>query len=368
MKVIHFIASIDKNDGGTTAYIQLLSSAISSKIELIIATGKTANPVQIPNVKVVFFEFSLWVLPRLKNNFLKLIEYEKPDIVHINGIWTPQNWLFQKVAQELGIKVILSPHGMLEPYILARNPWKKKLALFLYQDTAIRSADYIHVTASSELNQIRNLGYKQDSFVIPNGINLSEVRRKKDFRSIGEPLRILFLSRIHPKKGIEVLLEALALRKIPDFKLKICGTGEESYISSLKKKTSDLELNKKVFYPGAAYEDLKWDLFCWADIFVLPTYSENFGIVVAEALAVGIPVITTTETPWQELELNGCGWWIKLSKENLAKTLKIANELSPEQLKEMGKRGVELIEKKYEINFVAEAFLEAYKKKCVKNN
>jgi len=288
----------------------------------------------------------------IKKEFRTFLKTEKPDIVHINGIWNPQNWLFQKEAQMLGIKVILSPHGMLEPYILSRHPLKKKIGMALYQDKAIKRADYIHATAQSELDNFRKLGYNHPSATIPNGIDLSEVKQKTVWDT-GPINNILFLSRVHPKKGIELLIEAVAQLKTDRFKVIIAGEGAPAYVESLKK----LAIQKGVYtmfdFVGGVYGSQKWELYQKADLFVLPTYSENFGIVVAEALATGIPVITTTGTPWCELETNRCGWWIGLSLQNLSKALTSAINTSPEELSEMGLRGRKLVAEKYSIESVS---------------
>jgi hypothetical protein len=133
MKVIHFIAGIDKKEGGTSEYMRLLGLELKNHIEIIVATGVSPNPIDIAGVKIKFFETSVSRWFTMLKEFDQFLVSEKPDIVHINGIWSPQNWAFQKLAQELGIKVILSPHGMLEPWIMANNPLKKKIGLFLYQ-------------------------------------------------------------------------------------------------------------------------------------------------------------------------------------------------------------------------------------------
>ena len=159
MKVVHYIGSIDKNSGGTATYIQLLSAELIRYADLVVVTSRTSNPFELKGVKVYELDLGLSRWWSLKKDFEKILIKEKPDMVHINGIWDPQNWLFQQVCMEQRIKVVLSPHGMLEPYILKRNFLKKRIALALYQKKAIQSADYLHATASAELRQIRKLGF-----------------------------------------------------------------------------------------------------------------------------------------------------------------------------------------------------------------
>lgn len=359
MKVVHYIASIDKKDGGTSAYMKLLALELKNKVDLIIATGISPEPLVLDGVKVKFFKTNLSYLFFLEKDFKEFLEIETPDLVHINGIWTPDNWLFHKVAIKLGIKVVLSPHGMLEPYILNRNSLKKKIALLLYQDKAVKSAEYLHTTSKLELENIRDIGYHQKAIIIPNGIDISEVKPKSNWTK-NEKINILFLSRVHPKKGIETLIDAVAELKYDDLIINIAGEGDDDYISKLKKQAAKRSVSHLINFVGGVYGNDKWLLYKKSDLFVLPTFSENFGIVVAEALATGIPVITTKGTPWHELKTKGCGWWIDLSINNLKEALRDAIGKSQKELEEMGKRGIQLVKEKYDIKAVSHAMKDFY--------
>jgi glycosyltransferase involved in cell wall biosynthesis len=356
MKVIHYIASIDKAGGGTTEYMRLLSTALKTNITISIATAFSLEPIAIDGIQIQFFKSSISQWFSMMKEFEVFLKKEQPDLVHINGIWSPQNWGFQKVAQNLDIKVILSPHGMLEPWIMANNPWKKRLGLFLYQKKAIIKADYLHATAQIEVNSMRSLGFKNPIVMIPNGIDLSAIKGvKKDYGT----KKMVFLSRIHPKKGIELLLQAWRNTTTSGWILEIAGNGDDKYIRVLTESAADLP---NVYFVGAKYGEDKWNFLRSADVMVLPTYSENFGIVVAESLAVGVPVITTKGTPWEDLETNQCGWWIDLSIRNLQEYLQKVFKATTANLEDMGTRGISLVADKYEINAVASEMIQLYKK------
>lgn len=354
MKVIHYIASIDKSAGGTTEYIRMLSNVLKTDTSLRIATGISKDPITIDGVSVTFFNSSVLRWFSLMNEFRVYLEKEKADIVHINGIWSPLNWGFQKVAQELKIKVILSPHGMLESWILQHNPLKKKVALFLFQNRAIKNVDHIHATAPMEEDSIRKLGFKNPVCIIPNGIDLTGI---KEIKTQYGTKKMVFLSRIHPKKGVEVLLEAWRNCDTKDWTLEIAGNGDASYIETLRQSAKGL---KNVHFVGALYGEDKWNFLRSADVMVLPTYSENFGIVVPEALVVGVPVITTKGTPWQDLENYNCGWWIELSVMNLKSTLEEVFDTSINTLESMGNNGKNLVKEKYDIKAVGKNLVELY--------
>lgn len=361
MKVIQFIGSIDKNAGGTAIYIQLLASELIKYASLVVVTAKTPNPLELKGVKVYALNFRLSRLWSLKKDFANILINEKPDVVHINGIWDPQNWLFQQVCIKYKVKVLLSPHGMLEPYILKRNSLKKKLALALYQKKAILAADYLHATALAELKQIRKLGFSSPARIIPNGIDIGDVISINKIGSSKTKINFLFLSRIHPKKGIEILIEAISCLTDSNLKITIAGEGEDIYIEQLKDLCIKKEVNHIFDFVGGVYGEQKWKLYSEADFFVLPTYSENFGIVIIEALAAGVPVITTQGTPWEELVANNCGWWIELSVPKLRETIKEALALSKKERMEMSESGKRLVKRKYQIQAVAQSTFEFYR-------
>lgn len=363
MKVIHYIPTIDRNWGGTTAYMQLLANELGKLTELHIFTHASENPVDIQNCQIHYLS-TIKHPTEFKRQFQFLIKEIQPDVFHVNGCWTPGCALTQKWAQEIGVKIVLTPHGMLEPWILARHYWTRKVpALLLYQKTAVKKADCLHATAVSEKENLLKLGYNHRIEIIPNGIEVDRISLKNNWE---RKKRILFLSRIHVKKGIEFLLEAAAILKdkLEDYVIEIAGEGEKEYIAQLKQKAKELQIESLVQFCGGVYGNQKWKLFQEADVFVLPTFSENFGIVVAEALACGTPVITTKGTPWKELGTTHCGWWTEIGTQPLADALNKFLQLSTQELEAMGRNGRKLIEQKYSSRKMAEDMVELYHKIC----
>lgn len=346
IKVLHFITSIDQGSGGTTTYLKLLAERISQDAHITIVTGQTPNAVRIEGVRIITLDLSLPKLFGFRLRLGELLAELKPDLVHINGIWELPNTIIQKAAQNRNIPVIISPHGMLEPWIMNRNRHKKNLALSLYQRQSIAQATYLHATAASEFENIRKLGFRTEMTIIENGIRTDEIKLKKSWK---KSQTILFLSRVNPKKGIENLIDAIA--RFPEafksYRVIIAGEGQAEYIRALKQRTMDNRTQDQFTFPGGVYGETKWNLYRDADVFVLPTHSENFGIVIAEALASGTPVITTTGAPWHDLEHYKCGWWIGQGVEPLAEALLDFSHKTEQELEQMGRNGHQLINQKY---------------------
>ena len=345
MKVLLFMPDIDQSSGGTSTWLRTLAEELGQLVDLHIATYKTEHPLLIKNAKIHYFKSSLF--NGLKNEWFYLLNLVQPDVVHINTCWLPVCSFLQKWTQQKKYKVMVSPHGMLEPWIINRNYWTKKLpAILLFQRSAIQKAELIHATAESEKANLQKLGWNSHIEVVVNGMDVQNIGLKNSWK---KRKKILFLSRVHPKKGIEIFLEAITLAKanLGGYEIIIAGEGEESYVNVLKQKAEKTGISSIINFVGGVYGDDKWKYYQDSDFFVLPTYSENFGLVIAEALASGTPVITTQGTPWKDLEEYQCGNWIDLNVDNLVKTMEKFLSFISEDLETMGKNGRKLIEDRY---------------------
>lgn len=358
MKVLHYIPSLAVKTGGVASYLSVLSEALGKLVELHIATNyECEQEVKTLNTTIHRISSGLTCYFSAK----RLLNELRPDVVHINGCWQPQLLFFQRAAQSLRIPVVLSTHGMLEPWIVKRHYWTRKWpAIQLYQRGLVKRADCLHATADTEKDNLLRLGWNPRIVVIPNAVNIEELPLKDNWRT---KRRIVFMSRLHVKKGIELLLEALSYLKphLDSYEVIIAGEGESHYVETLKKAAISFGLSEVVKFVGGIYGAEKVCLLQSADFFVLPTYSENFGIVVAEALACGTPVITTHGTPWKELEDFACGWYIQVGVNSLKNTLREAMSVTEEEIETMGRNGRRLIEERFATSIVAGKFLEQYK-------
>lgn len=360
MKIIHYIPSIDRSWGGTSTYMHLLAKPLGTMAEVHILTHRSDNPLEMENCEVHF-------IPRwrpLDSSWRKavagLLSEIRPDVVHVNCCWTPDCAMIQREAQKMGYRVVLSPHGMLEPWIIHRHYWSRKLpALMLYQKAAVRHADCIHATADSECANLMKLGYNSNVKVVKLGINADGIAMKESWRPTRQ---ILFLSRVHPKKGVNYLLEAAAALRgqLKDWHIVIAGEGEADYVANFKTQIHEEGLDDIVQLIGGVYGDEKWRLFQSSDFFVLPTHSENFGLAIAESLASGTPVITTVGTPWDDLNSCDAGACIEIGTKPLVEALREFIVLSDEELEQMGRNGRKLIESRYSAKVMAEQMMRIY--------
>lgn len=357
MRVLHYIPSIDRTSGGVGSYMALLAKELGRLVELHVVTHRTANMLPMENAEVHYI--ATWKRTiKMRREWLRLLEDVRPDVVHVNTCWLPSCAMVQRWAQNKGYKVVLSPHGMLEPWILHRHYFVKKLpAILLYQKAVVKRADIIHATAESERDNLLALGWNKRIAIVANGVDVGSIKMKQSWRRTG---KILFLSRVHPKKGIEFLIESAAAQKEENFVVLIAGEGEPSYIETLKERARRLGISDKIIFLGGIYGDEKWRLYREADLFVLPTHSENFGIVIAEALASGTPVVTTIGTPWQELSTLRCGWWTEIGTHPTTEALRSFFSLTEEELEQMGRRGRRLIEENYSTQKVARDMVRMY--------
>lgn len=361
MKIIHYIPSIDRMAGGISTYMQVLAKPLGTMAEVHIMTHASENPLPMENCKVHdiprYRPFSgVW-----KKAVVDLLDSVRPDIVHVNCCWTPDCAMIQRLAQKRGYKVVLTPHGMLEPWIIKRHYWTRKVpALWLYQKAAVQRADCVQATAESERDNLLKLGYNSNIKVVRLGIDADGIEMKNSWKKTRQ---ILFLSRVHVKKGINFLVEAADVlrNELQGYKILVAGEGDADYVEAMKRMICDRGLQDIVQLIGGVYGDEKWRLFQTSDFFVLPTHSENFGLAIAESLASGTPVITTVGTPWSDLNSSEAGAWIEIGTEPLVETLRRFLSLTEDELETMGRNGRKLIETKYSAHVMAEQMMEVYK-------
>ena len=270
-----------------------------------------------------------------------------PVLVHDHGIWGSYNVAAAIASRGAGTPYILSPRGMMEPWALSYKSNKKRLAWALYQRRIVRSSAALVATSDQERDNIKNVVPDLPVAVIPNGVTWPAQLPDRPVRQSGRPAFLLFMSRVHPKKNLLGLVRAwqqvCRVSSRDHWTLCIAGPDELDHTEEVRDYVHSLQLDSRVEFLGPIDEDKKSAVFESADLFVLPSFSENFGIVVAEALAYGLPVVASRRTPWASLPERGCGWWVEPEVEALAVALSQAIDLTPADRQAMGRRGREYV-------------------------
>jgi len=283
------------------------------------------------------------------------------DIVHLHGLWQFPALAVARWAARTHRPYLVSPHGMLEPWALKYSRAKKAVMSFLFQKNCLRNAKCLLATSKQEAQSIRLAGYQNAIAVVPNGVEVPAVIPERR-PVLAQRRRALFLSRVHPKKGLLNLVEAWNRVRPAGWELAIVGPDEGGHLAEVQVAIHTCGLADQVFYDGEVWDDAaKWECYFAAELFVLPTFSENFGLVIAEALGCGVPVITTRGAPWSELESNGCGWWIDATVEALEHALREATNLAPAKLLAMGANGRKLVLDRYPWDVVGRQISDVYR-------
>jgi poly(glycerol-phosphate) alpha-glucosyltransferase len=278
------------------------------------------------------------------------------SVIHVHGLWMYPGLLARRLADAAGTVRIVSPHGMLEPWALENSRWKKRLAALAFENRNLRSADCLHALCEAEARNMRNYGLRNPIAVIPNGVALEDFSPLPSYEAIEaeHPLlkgkkRMLFLSRIHPKKGLPHLLRAWQrlATEFNDWVILIGGIDQLGHEQVMRSLTIELGLGSSVIFLGPRYDDAKKRAMAGSDAFVLPSFSEGFSMVVLEAAAGGLPVLLTPQCNFPELAAAGGAIEMQPDVASCEKGLRQMLSLSDAQRKNMGSCGRELIKKTY---------------------
>lgn len=340
MKILHVIPSVSPVHGGPSRAIVDIEQALAARgIEVTTVTTNDdgdARTLPVQCGKPVATPFATrWYFPRTTVPFkfsIGLGQWLRKnvnafDVVHAHALFSFAPIAAAFIARKAGVPYVVRPLGVLARYGMTQHhPMLKRVSLALIERRLIESANAVHFTSLAEQGEAEALGLKCQSVLIPLGIDVGSVPKNTRVRTHEHgAFDLLFLSRIDPKKNIEGLLQALQLVRAKNLNvtLNIAGDGDAKYIAALQTLARDLAVDDRVNWLGYVEGDKKREVLTKASAFVLPSYSENFGIVVAEALAAGLPCLLSRGVAVSdEVETAGAGIVVGTAPEDIAAGLK----------------------------------------------
>ena len=360
MKILSFVSSLDLSSGGPSRSVPMLVKGLAE-----LGVDITLMTIRSENMNIHAIEGTTAKLKVLSPSFsrkeiAKYLADERFELIQIQSMWDLPYHKVMVEARKLNIPYIVTPRGMLEPWSLSQKKWKKKLAWWLYQRNDVQKSACVFTTAKMEAEHVRELGITTCKAVIPNGIETDGYPCKSSVGHVKK--QVLFLSRVHVKKGIELLFEAWKRlhSDYADWQLFVIGNGEAEYIHSLENRVENLGLKDSIKILPPVFGEAKINVYQESALFCLPSFSENFGMVIAEAMSCGTPVITTTNCPWNILNETNTGWCIDLSVDNLEHALREGMRMDANALYDMGQRASKLIFDNFDYRSVTRKTLRLY--------
>ena len=351
------MARIRLEEGGVVRAVLDMCGALAARGHRV--TLLTFDGTDVPrewsdgNPSVIELHRATGVLPRLGGASRQRIRdiFAEADAVHLHVPWDLTCRQLAGIALAAKVPYVLSIHGMLDDWCMAQKSLKKRLYLAMGGRGLLERAAAVHCTAAAEARQSSRWYPRGRARVVPLIFDLAqyqelpgpEIARSTYATALGddgEPV-VLFLSRLHPKKRVELLIEAVARLRDDDFgcRLLIAGTGEQEYEQHLRRLVAKGKLDDRVHFVGFVSGREKLSLYQASDVFVLPTHQENWGFVLIESLACGTPLVTTRGVDiWSELEAGGGAVIVDAEPEMLAATIRSLLQ-DDRRRQEMGSRG-----------------------------
>lgn len=309
---------------------------------------------------------SLLVLKQFaySSDLMRLLEDYAPDIIHVQGIWTYHSYAAYKYKKKhRETKIVITPRGMLDPWAVRNNGWKKKLVGHLYELSNLHNADCLHALCKSEYDSMRLFGLTNPIAVMPNAYNLPD---NLSFNRDHEKKVMLFVGRIHPKKGIRELLSAIKILKdehpalLDKWEFRIAGWDQNGHIQELMSMSENFGLDSYVKFIGSVYAEKKDEEMRKANAFVLTSFSEGLPMSVLEAWAYKLPVLMTEYCNIPEGFDANAALRVDTTPESIRDGLLKMLSMDDSMLNQMGENGYNLVAEKFTWHYVAKQSIDVY--------
>lgn len=365
MKILHVITGLRLTAGGPPLSVSLtvlglkkigieadlLAYDVLSAVDQNIISGDFVHLLPAPKERRFVYS------PHLKD---WLTQHQHYDLYHAQGVWQYPSFAAARFARKIKKPYIITPRGMLYPQIFNNNPLAKSLLWNLLLKKDVQKAACVHVTCIEEMEHLRNKGITSPMAVIPNPVDV-EALAQTSISAKDEVFRVGYLGRIDPRKNIDRLIAAWAELgdEVKRGELLIIGAGDSAHHEFLKAEVKRLGLNN-VRFTGFLSGQEKEDAINSLSYLAVPSDFENFGMIVAEALMHGVPVIASKGTPWEELTSHNCGWWIDNDVQSIRASLLTALSIPEDSRQQMGLNGKALILQHYSKDVIAAKMKRLY--------
>lgn len=357
---------------GKGVHIDVITTSVGINIDLKLEIGswKDDSGVRVKYFPSYFYEHFTFS-PGLF--FSVLNEVKKYDLVHITAFWNFPVFAGSFACLLKKKPYIISPRGVLyEDAINIKSKYIKKTYYELIAKHYLNSASAVHFTTEHEREGLAKfIKLMNDSFVVPNGIDLAKYKNlpnkgsfRKKFSISNDKKIILFLGRIHKQKGIDLLINSFeeCVKNCSDLLLVVVGSGDENYVNSIKRTLNEKGIIQNTLFTGFLKSNEKLAAYIDSDIFILPSYFENFGMSVIEAMACGVPVVVSNQVGIsKDIEIYNAGTVVGTNVQSICKGVKQILE-NPSLSKELTNNAKELLLRNYEISNVADKMISAYEK------
>jgi glycosyltransferase involved in cell wall biosynthesis len=375
MRCLHIMPGLDPRLGGISAAVPRLAEAIraSGRYEVgVLAFCSAAEGIESEGThqfEVVRLSWPSAFSDIMVRNKLHGIIAEY-DVVHLHGLWQLYGWALLRAAEAQNKIILVAAHGMLDRWALANRRWKKLVYSVLIERRNLRRASCLHALTETEAQDYRRYGLQAPIAVIPNGVQVPESVDSETFYAALPELRgrkiVLFLGRLHYKKGLDLLCRAWAEihGSFPDAHLVIAGPDSENTLARIEALVAKFRLSSSVTFAGMLSGSLKWAALAAATVFVLPSYSEGFSMAILEALALGVPVLITRHCNFPEVAHRRCGWVTEAATPPVASALAECLTLPEESRSELSSNARSLIQRRYEWGVIGRQMTALYDSLC----
>lgn len=379
LSVLHVISGIDPEDGGPTTALSGLARALNraGADVALVATPRSFGHSQIveelldDGVRVRLGEHRRAFIARDEAlDSLLVEEISRADVVHIHALWEDVQYRAASIARALEKPFVVRPCGLLEPWSMARHRFKKRMYLEIRLRRHLDAASGIHYATPIEEERARPLRLKAPPIVEPNGLDFAAHRKSTSngsFRARWNIPReapiVLFLGRLHPKKGLDLLIPAFVRGAPSDAMLVIAGSGDSDYESNLNQRVASSGIAERVKFTGFLEGRARAEVFADATVFVLPSYSESFANTVVESIASGTPVIVSDQVALHtDVSSKKVGGVVPTNVEALAIELECWLADASKRLSAM--ENAESFLKSYDLKLVADRWINRYQSFC----